>query len=138
MRIFMVSTVLAGVACSSAMAEPRVALRPGLGCASLEALAVLTLPDGSSRVGSPRERRNDADLKRRGGCVDIPQGATVIVQRAWQHTARVTWDPGDGGLPQILTMPTIDFDAAERPVAPTAHQGHWRRDGETYVWMPND
>lgn len=139
MRLLVIPLVGLALA-TPAFADQLVATRPGLGCRSLRALAVLTRPDGSSRIGTPQEKPGDAELKASGGCLDIPEGARAVIQKYWHHTALVSFDPGDGSGPRDLTVPTIDFNLVFTYPGegdPSIRQpGSWHQDGDTYVWTP--
>ena len=95
-----------------AKAETLIATRPGLMCTSAEALAKLTLPDGSSRTTTARPRPEDLRVRAAGGCIDIPPGAQVTVIEAFRNTSSVSFDPGDGGGARVFTVPKIDFTTA--------------------------
>ncbi len=82
-------------------------------CSSPDALGKLTLPDGSSRVGTSHERLGDAQLMSSGGCVPIPTGATVTVITARKNTSIVSYGVGAGARTFIL--PNIDFTEASTP-----------------------
>ena len=94
----------------AARAQERVATRPGLMCSSAEALAKLTLPNGSSRAALPRPRPEDLRIKTEGGCLDLHPGSRVTVVEAYHLTSKVTSDPGDGGGARVFIVPNIDFD----------------------------
>ena len=98
---------------ASVRAEERIATRPGLMCMSADALAKLTLPDGSSRAALPRPRPEDLRTKAEGGCVDLhPGGSRVTVVESYRLTSKVTADPGDGGGTRAFTIPNVDFASA--------------------------
>jgi hypothetical protein len=116
------------LAASPAAADTLVATRPGLMCTSPDVLAKLTLPDGSSRIGTAGEKPGDKALRVSGGCIDIPPSARVTVQTTRRRTTIVTFDAGDG--PRTFVVPNIDFgpvaDAGPTPAgaaagAPGAH-----------------
>ncbi len=92
-----------------ALAGTLVATHPGLMCVSPDALATLTLPDGSSRAASPKARPGDAALARAGGCIDIPRGARVETTSMRKRTSLVLFDPQDGRGRRIFVAPNIDF-----------------------------
>lgn len=97
----------------AARADILVATRPGLLCASPDALAALTLPDGSSRAASPAARPADAATRRQGGCIDLAPGMRVDRRTAHRNTSLVFFDANDGRGPQPFTAPNIDFAPAE-------------------------
>ena len=96
----------------TATADTIVATRPGVMCASADALARLPLPDGSSRSASPAARPGDLATKLQGGCIDIPLGAQLPVQEARRQTSVVVFDPNDGRGARTFIVPNIDFNAA--------------------------
>jgi hypothetical protein len=109
-RIAIASLTL--VSCSlPAMADDIVAAKPGLICISSDALAHLTLPDGSSRTAQPNPSPADLALKQSGGCSDITIGMRVTVQNARHNTSIVTYAP-PGGQAITAYVPNIDFSAA--------------------------
>ncbi len=96
-------------AAAAARADVLVAVRPGVMCTSAEALARLTLPDGSSRTAVAAPEPRHVALKAAGGCVDIPRGARVAVNRSYRNTSIGTHDPGDGRGLREFVVPNIDF-----------------------------
>ena len=107
-----------------ARADDLTAIRPGVMCISADALAKLTLPDGSSRSAAPRPRPEDLRTKAEGGCIDIPQRARVTVLQGHRLTSSVAFDPGDGGGRRTFTAPNVDFVPAEAaPVQGAANAG---------------
>ncbi len=106
---------------AAARAQERTATRPGLMCASAEALAKLTLPDGSSRTASARPRPEDLRIKAEGGCLDLRPGSSrVMVVEAYHLTSKVTSDPGDGGGARLFIVPNIDFEPVPNQAAVAA------------------
>jgi hypothetical protein len=91
---------------SGAIAADLVSVRPGLMCASKEALARLTLPNGDSRTHGPGARASDLQAAAAGGCIDIPRGARVAVQQGFRNTSVVTYSG------ETLVAPNIDFAPA--------------------------
>lgn len=101
-----------------ATAETLEAVRPGLMCRSADALAKLTMPDGSSSLAQGsltkpfeqvrRERQAYVD----GGCRDIPDRVRVTTQAIRKLTSIVTYDDRDGNGPQTYIVPNIDFKPA--------------------------
>ena len=98
-------------ASQTAEADTIVATRPGVMCTSPDALARLTLPDGSSRSASPGARPEDLATKRQGGCIDIPLGAQLPVREARRQTSIVVFDPNDGRGARTFIVPNIDFNS---------------------------
>ena len=95
-----------------------VATNPGLMCSSADALAKLTMPGGRSRIGTFSEKPGDAALKASGGCIDIPQGATVFASLVRQQTSIISFDAGDGRGERQFYVPNVDFSAPGPPDAP--------------------
>ena len=91
---------------SGAIAADLMSVRPGLMCASKEALARLTLPNGDSRTHGPGARASDLQAAAAGGCIDIPRGARVAVQQGFRNTSVVTYSG------ETLVVPNIDFAPA--------------------------
>jgi hypothetical protein len=108
MMLALVSLGLAGQA-GAATIE---ATRPGVMCEGAEALAQLTLPDGSSRSARPDARPQDLAAKRDGNCLDIPHGLLLPVVTARKNTSIVTYDPQDGRGARAFLVPNIDFAPA--------------------------
>lgn len=106
-----------------ALADTLVAARPGVMCSSADALAKLTLPDGSSRAAGPGARPEYITTKQAGGCIDTPLGARVTVLQARQRTSVVTYDANDGRGARTFIVPNIDFPTASAaPAAPAPHR----------------
>lgn len=124
LQALVAGTVL--MALRPALAADMVATRPGVMCVSADALAKLTLPDGSSRSAVPRPRPEDLRTKAGGGCIDIPPRARVTVLEAFRMTSSVTFDPGDGGGRRAFTVANVDFApvgdpaSAPSPASPAA------------------
>lgn len=127
MRIAGLAIIAVGVAAMAtrqARADTLVAIRPGVMCVSREALARLTLHSGDSRTHLPSPKAEDLGLAASGGCIDIPLGAGVKVQKAFRNTSVVTY-AGAGAPPDgSMVVPNIDFGpatAAAMMSAPTPH-----------------
>lgn len=95
-----------------ASADDLVAIKPGLMCVSSDALAKLTLPDGSSRAARPNSSPTDLALKKDGGCIDITIGMRVSVKSARQNTSSVTYVMA-GKSAQTYIVPNIDFQPVQ-------------------------
>lgn len=87
------------VLAAPAAAETFVAVRPGLMCRSAEALAQLTLPDGSPR---------DLARARASFCLPLPDGARLQVRSSQRNTSVVLYDAHDGTGPRPFIIPNID------------------------------
>ncbi len=98
--------LLAGLAALPALADELVATKPGVMCASAQALAELTLPSGDSRTHAPNPAAADVALAAAGGCVDIKPGTRATVLEAYRNTTVATVD----GV--RLTIPNADFQPA--------------------------
>ncbi len=92
-----------------ASAEELVAIKPGVMCASSDALARLTLPSGDSRTHGAAARPDDLSAAVSGGCIDIPLGARVQVQQAFRNTSRVIYAGPDAPAGGVVTVPNVDF-----------------------------
>ena len=111
-----VALLVAGVV----RADDLVAVRPGVMCVSADALAKLILHNGDSRTHAPVPRPQDLAAAAGGGCIDIPPGARVAVQQAFNNTSIVTYD-GPGAPPGgRMIVPNVDFAPAKGGEAPAA------------------
>ncbi len=108
-RVLIGFGLLALVPDTAALADTMTASRPGLMCASADALARLTLPDGSDRAASPHARPGDGASAQQGGCIAIPHGALVTLQVARRNTSIVTYDARDGRGSRTFVVPNVDF-----------------------------
>ncbi len=106
--------LLSAPACATTL----LAARPGEMCKSADALAKLTLPDGSSRAGVANPRPEDTAIDMAGGCVDIMSGMTVTLLTARKNTSIVTYKEGQAPTAQYIA-PNIDFIDAAGPHPPT-------------------
>ena len=77
MRSFAIGLLAFMALSAPALADDLVATKPGLVCVSSDALAKLTLPDGSSRTAQSNPSPFDLALKQSGGCTDITIGMRV-------------------------------------------------------------
>ena len=86
------------------------ATRPGVMCSSPEALAKLSLPDGSSRTAGSDAPPSVVAIARAGGCTDFPAGNIVMLQTARKNTSIVRSDTltGDGVLDSFYVA-NIDY-----------------------------
>jgi hypothetical protein len=91
---------------SPAVADELVARKPGIMCKSPEILGKLTLSDGDSRTHAYPARSEDLAAAAAGGCIDIPPGAVVSVQREYKNTSLVLYPQGGG---DAYTIPNVDF-----------------------------
>ncbi len=95
------------------------ATRPGVMCTSPDALAKLSLPDGSSRTAAPNVPPAVEAIARAGNCVDFPAGNVVMLLTHHNNTSVVRSDTlsGDGVL-DTYTIPNIDY----APYSPPADE----------------
>ena len=100
-----------------ALADQLVATRPGIMCASAEALGRLTLPGGDSRTHLPAPSPADLRAASAGGCTDIAPGLQVTTVETYRNTAVAVVN----GV--RLTIPTIDFQPAAGTASGPAPDG---------------
>ena len=93
-----------------ARADMLRATRPGIMCTSADALAKLSLPDGSSRTAASNVPPAVEAIARAGNCVDFPVGNVVILLTRHNNTSIVRSDTlsGDGVLDTFI-IPNIDY-----------------------------
>lgn len=96
----------------SATANELVAIKPGLMCVSPDALATLTLPDGSSKTAKPNPLAADLNTKRDGQCIDIKIGSHVTVSVTHANTSIGSAAGPDGRL-HTYVIPNIDFQPTQ-------------------------
>jgi hypothetical protein len=119
---FAVLALSLGVLSAHALADELVATRPGVMCASADALGRLTLPGGDSRTHAATATPETQSLAASGGCIDIKPGIRVTVQKAFKNTSVVTYRAADAQSEQTFVIPNIDFAAATGDAAPVAAQ----------------
>jgi len=93
-------------------AELLVAIKPGVMCASAEALARLTLRDGSSRSKAPGATAEDKRIAQEGGCIDFEKGTVVRTTAIRTNTSIVMFDPGQFNVEleeRQFYVPNVDF-----------------------------
>jgi hypothetical protein len=90
-----------------ATAKTLVAVHEGVICTSADALAKLTLPDGSSRTTKPQATPEDIATKKAGGCMDIVLGERVTVITERRNTSVVTL--GSGSDRRTYIVPNVDY-----------------------------
>ncbi len=85
-------------------------------CMSADALAKLSLPDGSSRGAGPNPSSAIGDIYRQGNCNDYPAGHIVILVKARRNTSIVRSDTltGDGVMGTEFVA-NIDFKPYTTP-----------------------
>ena len=115
---FAILTLALAAAPAAARADLLRATRPGVMCTSPDALAKLTLPDGSSRSAGNASPAFQA-IADAGGCRDFGVGRTVILLTARRNTDIVRGDTmtGDGVLGDFI-VPGIDFAPYTPPHGP--------------------
>jgi hypothetical protein len=111
-----------GVLSNHARADDLIAMHPGVMCASADALARLTLPDGDSRTHAAAPEPQTLSVAASGGCIDIKPGITVTVQKAFKNTSVVTYRGAGVQTDQTFVIPNIDFVAATGERTQTAAQ----------------
>ncbi len=89
-----------------AFADQLVAVKPGIVCASADALGRLTLPGGDSRTHLPAPTPGDLRAASAGGCIDITPGLRVTTLETYHNTSVAVVD----GV--RMTIPNIDFQPA--------------------------
>ncbi len=79
-------------------------------CASADALAKLSLPDGSSLTAAPNASPTVEAIARAGNCIDFPADNIVILLSVRRNTSVVRSDSltGDGVL-ETFIVPNIDY-----------------------------
>ncbi len=105
MRLGLVLVLLCCLA-GLARADEWVAAKPGVMCASADALGRLTLPNGDSRTHRAVPTAADLATASAGGCVDIAVGQHVTTVETYRNTSVALV----GGA--RLTIPNVDFDPA--------------------------
>lgn len=80
-------------------------------CRSADALAALTLRDGSDRSASPAAHPGDAALRQSGGCIPFQPGLRLTAMSRRRNTSLVVHDQGAGAGPQTFYVANIDFAA---------------------------
>ena len=120
--IWAASIAAASTAAAAAAADDRVAIRPGVMCASAAALASLTLPDGDSRTHAPQPQPRDLATARQGGCRDLVMGSLVQVRTAHRNSSVVT----DAGSAAPLVVANVDFQPLTDAPLPPARDGFVR------------
>ncbi len=98
--------IVVGLFPIGASADEMVAIKPGLMCVSADALAKLTLPDGSSAAAKPGAASSTSAIKRSGGCLDVVPGDRVTLVTRRTNTSVVQ---GLGARQGTFLVPNIDF-----------------------------
>ncbi len=101
-----------------ALADQLVATKPGIMCASADALGRLTLPGGDSRTHLPAPSPADLRAAAAGGCIDIAPGLQVTTVETYHNTS-VAFVNG-----VRLTIPNIDFQPATGTASGPAPSGY--------------
>ncbi len=125
MRIHLLAPALATLlSISAALADTVAVIRPGLSCASPEALAKLSRPNGSSLVDGPYATREAMQIATQGGCSHLRIGQTFTATSIRKNTTVVMADAGDGRGTHAFYLPNIDLkinrtgeEAASRPAS---------------------
>ena len=103
-----------------ALADTVTVVRNGLFCASPDALAKLTRPDGSSSADSPYATPQAVEIAKRGGCFHLQLGQTLTATSIRKNTTVVAVDIGDGQGTRAFYFPNIDLRIQRTPVLPGA------------------
>jgi hypothetical protein len=85
------------------------AVRPGVMCASAEALAELTLPDGNSRSAIRGALPKYKEAAKAGGCIAIGKNIVVATEAIRKNTSIVTYHSFDSLKEGRFYVPNIDF-----------------------------
>ena len=91
------------------MADTVTVVRHGVSCASADALAKLTRPDGSSLVDGQLATHEAMQLAIQGGCTRLQIGQTFTATSIRKNTTIVTADAGDGQGIRPFYLPNIDL-----------------------------
>ena len=93
----------------SALADTVTVIRPGLSCASPEALAKLTRLDGSSLADGQYATRGAMQIATEGGCSHLRIGQTFTATSIRKNTTIVMADAGNGQGTRTYYLPNIDL-----------------------------
>ena len=85
------------------------AVRPGVMCRHADALARLTLPDGSSRASRAGVGAAVLAVKSAGGCVDLIEGDQGVVVQAHRNTSIVQFAGRAGAAAGTYLIANVDF-----------------------------
>ena len=101
-----------------AQADQLVAAKPGIMCASADALGRLTLPGGDSRTHLPAPSPADLRAAAAGGCIDIAPGQQVTTLETYRNTSVAVVNGAR------LTIPNADFQPAAAAAGGPAPGGY--------------
>ncbi len=90
----------------------------GVACTSADALATLTLPDGSSRSSALGTPSRYAIIASQGGCVPLSLGVRMETTAIKHRTDVVSWDPDGQGV-RSFWIPKIDVQTSGAPSSAT-------------------
>ena len=93
--LVVVGTII-GLLPDGARAETLQVIKPGVACSSADALAKLTLPDGSSRSERPNAPQFYRQIADQGGCIALKLNESMIAVEIRNRTDIVLFDPADG------------------------------------------
>lgn len=114
--LFGVLIAMIGITYSAHATEERLrAVRPGVMCVSADALAKLTLPDGSSRSERPGATADDKAVAAAGGCHPFEPGTEVHLVHMRRQTSIVIADIAGGPGPSSYFVANVDFTVAHGP-----------------------
>ena len=114
-RILIGSIVLGMIEAGPTRADTLISTRPGVACTSVDALARLTRPDGSSRSAQTYATADAREIARRGGCLPFGPGMTVFPHSIRSGTSIVTAYGLDRAGPLTLYVANIDFERVGAP-----------------------
>jgi hypothetical protein len=117
--IFMTLTIMTA---GMAHAELLKAVRSGEMCTSADALAKLTLPDGSSRSDKPGASPDIKRIAKSGDCVQIFEGTVVVATQVRKNTIIIRYNPRDEAGTRSFFVPNIDFVPFTPPDTPFLHE----------------
>ena len=110
MRLAVLTAFCGVLVTAPALADTVRVVRPGVACVSADALAALTLPDGSSRSAQPSAETRYISVASQGGCIPLALGVQMMTTAIKRQTDIVSFDPGDGLGARSFWIPKIDVE----------------------------
>ena len=117
-RLILAALLIIAATVQTARARLLKAIRPGVMCASADALAKLTLPDGSSRTAAPNPSPAMQAIADEGNCNEFSKGFVVVLQTARKNTSIVGARLYYGNGLDTMIVPNVDFAAYAVPRDP--------------------